>query len=108
MQANHILKENGFTPVTYADVCFNNVLGTCSKETGNKRLYKAIAITMEDNDIDANGDDLEAMIISFDDMKEIALSCDVLYTDMAMAVHSHSMKSEPFKSLKIFRLNKQL
>ena len=102
--AANVLKDNGFTPLTDSDICFSNVLGTVSKESGDKRLYRAIAVMMVDNDINPSGN-LEEMIISFEDMKEIALSTDILYTDMAMAVHSHSFKSEPFKSLKVIRLH---
>ena len=104
MKAAQILENNGLTPVTYSDVCFKNVLGTCSKELGKSAAYRAIAVTMEDNEIDPDGD-LEAMIISFEDAKDIAMCCDILYTDMALAVHSASLKHPPFNTLKIVRIN---
>jgi len=103
MKGAQILLDNGLTPETYADVCFKTVIGTCSKETGDKSAYKAIAITMEDNGIKET-DPLEAMIISFDEAKDIAYCCDILYTDMGLAVHSASFKHPPFNTLKIIKL----
>lgn len=91
-----VLVKAGLTPDTHADICFekDNIIGTCSQERGEKRLYKAIAIMIPDNDIDP--DDLEAMTITYETVKEIALSCDILYTDFGLQVHSTSFKHTPF------------
>jgi len=66
MKGSNVIKANGLTPVTYADVCFKVVLGVCSEESGIKRrAYKAIAVTMEDNGLDPNSSNLEDLLIRF-------------------------------------------
>jgi uncharacterized protein (DUF1697 family) len=105
MQPYEILKKHGFRPVTYSDALFNNetIKGTVSEEKGQHGLYAAVCITIEDNGI--QGDNLEAMMLKKETVKEIAYTTDILYTNFGCEVHSHTMKTVyPFNKLKIIKL----
>ena len=92
-----ILQQYGLTPCTYANVCLNECLGVCSEEGGaNGHLYRAIAVMSADNEGELS--------ISYEDAKDIALSADILYTDMGVDVHSSSFKNKPFKGLQIIKV----
>jgi len=97
MKSKQVLLNNELTP-NEMDVCFiGDLVGSCSKEFGKYGLYKAISLYIEDNSIDSEND-FESCILSKDVLIEIALSCDILYTNFGFDVHSHTMKTD--KTLK--------
>ncbi len=103
-KCEQMLWDNKFTPVTYSNITFNNdtIIGACSVLRGDTHLYKAVAISMADNEV--NPDNLEECVLDYETVKEIAYTTDILFTDYAIGVHSHSLKSKPFNTLKIVRI----
>jgi len=103
-KSEQILWDNNHTPVTYSNVTFSNdkIIGVCSVMRGDTHLYKAVAISLEDNG--ANPDDFENCILDYETVKEIAYTTDILYTNYGIGVHTHSLKSKPFSTLKIVRI----
>jgi len=106
MQAYQILANNKLTP-HFTDIGFRNeeLIAACSQEQGERKLYKGIALMMEDNGIDQNN--LENCIIDTDTVRAIAYSTDVLYTNYGLDVHSWQMKNiAPFNTLKVVKIIK--
>ena len=99
-------------------ICGNNTLISCKpsafenksklglilieSQDMNKHKCKKLKFTVEAHGIDSDLN-FEACILSKEILKEIALICDILYTDFGFDVHSNTMKSEPFNTLKVIK-----
>ena len=103
------LKEFGHWNNHKVNVCFgentlHEIIGSATIETGtDNHLYKAISISIEENQINPDIE-FHRCILPKNILIEIALSCDILYTDFGFDIHSHNMKNDlPFKTLKIVK-----
>lgn len=107
MNNEQLLRQKGYRPhSTDLDIKNQNLICTPSIEQGISKndkgifkLYRAVSCTKESNDLP----EFSFELIDYDTIKEIALSADILYTDLGIGVHSHSMKTT-FKTLKIVRI----
>ncbi len=96
-------KLNSFGYLDTKDIVIsNNIVGSVSNYAGTNKIYKVLSISIEENGIDSDLN-FEACILSKEILKEIALICDILYTDFGFDVHSNTMKSEPFNTLKVIK-----
>lgn len=92
MKATEILQMAGITPDTYpADACIGDeLMGTYSQDR------RIICLTIADNDRE---------MITREEIKEIAYTCQILITDMGAAVHTYDMKNtKPYKNLEIIKI----
>jgi hypothetical protein len=100
-QSKEKLNSFGYLETTNI-VISNNIVGSASNYAGTNKIYKVLSLSIEENGIDSDLN-FEACILSKEILKEIALMCDVLYTDFGFDIHSHTMKTEPFNTLKVIK-----
>ncbi len=92
------------TNVVFNEGKKNMLVASVSKEKGIINNHKSMVISINGQGI--CDDEFDRMMIDKETLKEIAYTCDYLYTDFGIDVHSHTLKtSEPFKNLKIKRIN---
>lgn len=105
MKSLHILAKQGIYPVHKTDFCIGNrLIGSHSKEHGKTNLYKAACIMIEDCGLDY--EDFQSFIITKEEFKEIALSCDTFYTNFGVDIHSHDLKTQyPYNTCKLVRVS---
>ena len=107
MNNAEILEKQGYTPhktdleISSQDlICTPSIeQGTVKNDKGISKLYRAVSCMKKENDMPV----FSFEMIDYDTLKEIMLSADILYTDLAIGVHSHSMKTT-FKNLKVVRV----
>lgn len=104
MKSHKVLTDLGIEPIYWSNFCIgDNLLGCCSKEQGKTNLYKAACIMIEDCDLDEN--DFQSMVITKEEFKEIAMSCDTFYTNFGVDIHSHDLKTQyPYNTCKLIKV----
>lgn len=94
------LIELNIKPDKYpADAIISGLIGTYSEDR------ETVCILINDNLTESEKEDFEKMLITKDQLKEIALTVKTLVTDFGAFVHSYTLKSDPILSkLKIKRI----